>query len=119
MAKAPTREELYELVWSDPVSKVAAKLGLSDVGLAKRCRREDIPVPPRGYWAKIAAGHAQDRPALPPPPAPIPPKIKGPPRAVPKQNTEAKQRKPELRPPPIKRNRWKDRLSRDDKLESF
>lgn len=30
--------------------------GLSDRGLAKLCERNSIPVPPRGYWAKKAAG---------------------------------------------------------------
>ena len=33
------REGLYELVWTAPVSDVARKLGVSDVGLAKLCRR--------------------------------------------------------------------------------
>ena len=31
------RQELYELVWSQPVSKLAASYGVSDVGLAKAC----------------------------------------------------------------------------------
>jgi hypothetical protein len=51
-----TREELYVRVWSEPIRTVAAKFGISDVGLAKACRRANIPVPERGYWAKVAAG---------------------------------------------------------------
>ena len=51
-----TREELYDLVWSRPVTKVAAELEISDVALHKICRRHDVPVPPRGHWAKLAAG---------------------------------------------------------------
>ncbi|MGH7466484.1 MAG: hypothetical protein ACRENP_00710 [Longimicrobiales bacterium] len=47
-----TREELYEQVWSKPMRTLAARYGLSDVGLAKTCRRMRIPVPGRGYWAK-------------------------------------------------------------------
>lgn len=51
-----TRTQLYDRVWSVPMSQLAAEFGLSDVGLAKVCRRHDIPRPPRGYWAKKAAG---------------------------------------------------------------
>ena len=50
------RSELYAMVWQKPMTKVAEELGLSDVGLAKACRRNDIPVPPRGHWAKVSAG---------------------------------------------------------------
>jgi|GEM_PF-3220452 len=51
-----SRSELHELVWSRPVSEIAPTLGLSDQGLAKTCARHLIPIPSRGYWAKIAAG---------------------------------------------------------------
>ena len=36
--------------------KVAPEYGVSGNGLAKLCRRESIPVPERGYWAKLAHG---------------------------------------------------------------
>jgi hypothetical protein len=40
---------------------------ISDVGLAKVCKRHHIPRPPPGYWAKLAAGKTvQKRPALVP-----------------------------------------------------
>jgi hypothetical protein len=51
-----TREQLYEAIWSTPCIKLAATLGLSDVALAKTCRRLGIPRPTRGYWARIQAG---------------------------------------------------------------
>jgi hypothetical protein len=51
-----TRRELYDLVWSEPVSVLSSRFGLSDVGFAKICRRIRIPLPPRGYWAKRSAG---------------------------------------------------------------
>lgn len=51
-----TREELHELVWSQPMTAVAQSMGISDVALAKRCRNANVPVPPRGWWAKKAAG---------------------------------------------------------------
>ena len=61
------RTELYELVWSKPMTKLGVELGISDVGLAKACRRHAIPVPPRGYWAKLQAGKGTPRIALPQP----------------------------------------------------
>jgi hypothetical protein len=51
-----TRQELYDLVWSTPMTKVAEGLGLSDRGLAKICDRHRVSSPPRGYWAKKEAG---------------------------------------------------------------
>ncbi|MGC8494152.1 MAG: hypothetical protein ACP5SH_20700 [Syntrophobacteraceae bacterium] len=51
-----TRKELYDLVWSEPVTKLAKRFGLSNVGFAKHCRKLDVPLPPRGYWAKKQAG---------------------------------------------------------------
>ena len=35
----PTREELFELVWTKPTRQVAAELGMSDVALGKICRQ--------------------------------------------------------------------------------
>jgi hypothetical protein len=52
-----TRQQLYDRVWSKPVDQLAKEFGISNVGLGKACRRHGIPVPPRGYWAKKAAGH--------------------------------------------------------------
>ena len=51
-----TREELYRLVWSKPMTQAAAELGLSDKGLAKICDRFQVPYPYRGYWAMLAGG---------------------------------------------------------------
>jgi integrase len=60
-----SRQDLYELIWSAPMTSLAERFGISDVGLAKVCRRSDIPAPPRGYWAKATAGGALQRPDLP------------------------------------------------------
>ncbi len=51
-----SREALYELIWSRPMWKVAPEFGISGAGLAKLCRRHGIPVPERGYWARLAHG---------------------------------------------------------------
>lgn len=60
-----TRKELYELVWSVPMVKLADRFGLSDVGLKKKCRKHSIPVPPRGYWARKQAGQNPRQTPLP------------------------------------------------------
>lgn len=59
------RAELFERVWSLPMSKLAEGWGISGNGLKKVCRWVQIPVPPRGYWAKLKAGHRLKRPSLP------------------------------------------------------
>ena len=59
------RSELYRLVWSKPVTDVAAEFVISDVALAKRCRALNIPLPWRGYWAKVQAGQTPRRTPLP------------------------------------------------------
>ncbi|MHC2359062.1 hypothetical protein [Rhizobium leguminosarum] len=59
-----SREEFHDLVWSTPMQKLAEIYGLSDRGLAKTCERYLVPVPPRGYWAKIDAGQPVKRTAL-------------------------------------------------------
>jgi hypothetical protein len=62
-----TREELYELVWSAPMIKVAEKFDVSGSYLARICTALRVPRPERGYWAKLAVGKAPKRPALPEP----------------------------------------------------
>lgn len=59
------RRELFDMVWSTPIQKLAKELGLSDRGLAKICARHRIPNPPRGYWARLAAGQHVRVPAFP------------------------------------------------------
>lgn len=73
-----SRRQLYDLVWSKPILSLAKEYGFSDVGFSKICRRHNIPLPPRGYWAKISAGLQVAKPALPNPhregPVYIPPR---------------------------------------------
>lgn len=61
-----TRKELYELIWSQPMRTVAASIGISDVALAKQCKKANIPVPNRGYWARQHAGKPTVQIPLPP-----------------------------------------------------
>src|SRR5688572_19167688 len=59
------REQLHNLVWEKPTTKLAQELGISDSALEKICRKLNIPKPPVGYWAKMAAGQHPARLALP------------------------------------------------------
>ena len=61
-----SRTELFELVWSEPMSQLARRFGISDVALAKTCRRLEVPCPPRGYWAKKRSGRKTIQPKLKP-----------------------------------------------------
>ncbi len=60
-----TREELYNLVWMQSMLALSKKYDISDVGLRKMCRRNDIPVPPGGHWQKIKFGKKSPRLKLP------------------------------------------------------
>jgi len=51
-----TRQELYDLVWSESMLSHAKKYAISDVGLRKKCRNLEIPLPNNGYWAKVQYG---------------------------------------------------------------
>lgn len=62
---AVDRQELYRQVWSIPGSQLAVQYGISDVGLAKVCKRYRIPRPPRGYWARLRAGQSVRKAPLP------------------------------------------------------
>lgn len=60
-----TREQLYKQLWAKPTVRLAKEYGVSDVALAKICRRHGIPKPPLGYWAKVQHGHKVYQPPLP------------------------------------------------------
>ena len=61
------REELFELVWTEPMSKLAKKFGISDVGLAKICKRLQIPRPEQGHWVRVKNNWPiKPKPPLPP-----------------------------------------------------
>ena len=59
------RDELYAAVWSEPKQQLAKKLGISDVALGRACRKMRVPVPGRGYWARLASGQRLPKQALP------------------------------------------------------
>lgn len=60
-----TREKLYEEVWAEPMTTVAARYKVSSSFLARVCERLKLPRPSRGYWARLEVGRASPRPDLP------------------------------------------------------
>ena len=60
-----SREELYRLVWSEPMTKVAKRFDVSGSYLARVCSMLNVPRPERGYWAKLASGKTTKRATLP------------------------------------------------------
>jgi hypothetical protein len=46
-----SREELYKKVGEQPISTLARSFEISDVGLAKMCKRLDVPLPRLGAKA--------------------------------------------------------------------
>ena len=59
-----SREALYQMVWSEPMLKVAARFGVSSSYMARVCTLLNVPRPERGYWAKLAVGRAPKQPPL-------------------------------------------------------
>ncbi|OFW56053.1 MAG: hypothetical protein A2133_12385 [Actinobacteria bacterium RBG_16_64_13] len=66
------RQKLYQEVWAEPVKIVARRYGVSDVALAKTCRKLAIPLPGRGHWAQLRAGQKMKRIPLARLPAGVP-----------------------------------------------
>lgn len=50
------RDKLYAEVWAEPMTILANRYGISDVGLRKICKRLAVPMPTAGHWAKKRAG---------------------------------------------------------------
>ncbi len=62
-----TREDLYKMVWERPMLVIAKEIGVSDVAVAKACRKAGIPLPTRGHWAIVKSGRMVETPPLPQP----------------------------------------------------
>lgn len=67
-----TRQQLYDLVWSRPLSALAKEFGITANALAKICDRLLVPHPPRGHWTSAARARNAARPLLPPAPEDCP-----------------------------------------------
>jgi hypothetical protein len=60
-----SRDELYELVWAEPMLKVAKQFGVSSRYMARVCTAMNVPWPERGYWTELGFGNPAPQPALP------------------------------------------------------
>lgn len=58
-------QDLQDFAWSAPMRDLAAKIGLSDVGLKKLLKSHGVITPPQGHWNRVHAGK----------PVPKPPKL--------------------------------------------
>lgn len=59
-----TREELYELVWSEPITKIALRFNLTIWSITAACKEIEVPTPPNGHWQKLKHGKGIPAPAL-------------------------------------------------------
>ncbi|WP_157642636.1 hypothetical protein [Burkholderia ubonensis] len=60
------RTALYDEVWTDPVTVVAKRYGLSDHALRTICRQLAVPTPSSGYWSRLRLGKLKpERAVLP------------------------------------------------------
>lgn len=48
----PSKDELNKAIWSKPATKVAKDYDVSNVTIAKWCKKLGIEKPPVGYWIK-------------------------------------------------------------------
>jgi len=60
-----TRKELYDLVWSEPLTTIAKQYNISDNGIRKKCRKMNIPLPKQGHWTRVKFGYKIIRAKLP------------------------------------------------------
>ena len=60
-----TRQELFELVWSMPMTKLSKQFELSDVELKKICVKHQIPLLPQGHCTRKEFGKEDLRLEMP------------------------------------------------------
>ena len=61
-----SRQELYDLIWSTPIDKVAADFGVAEATVKNHSNNRNIPRPTPRYWRAIAAGGNPRKKPLPP-----------------------------------------------------
>ncbi len=59
------RDELYRLVWTGPMNKLAASYGLTGPELKWLCNKHEIPTPRAGHWSRVKFGKAVQNTPLP------------------------------------------------------
>ncbi|WP_143019774.1 hypothetical protein [Niabella drilacis] len=48
-----SRQQLYDLVWSESLLALSKKYDISDIGLLKVCKHRNIPLPGMEHWNKV------------------------------------------------------------------
>ncbi len=61
-----SRQQLYDLIWSTPVAKVAADYGVSEAVVKYHCNNRNVPRPTKRHWVNLAAGITPRKKPLPP-----------------------------------------------------
>lgn len=65
MKEKYSRQEILDLLWALPISKVSIQLGVADSALSKWCSIADVPKPPMGHWIKKELGKpVPEKPSL-------------------------------------------------------
>jgi len=60
-----TREEIYALVWSEPITALAKRFLMTEYQLRQLCIRWSVPLPRQFHWKKVRAGEWIEPPPLP------------------------------------------------------
>lgn len=61
-----TRAELHELLWSEPIKKIATRFGVRPIEIVNAADQAAVPRPPGGHWTQLAFGKASERIPLQP-----------------------------------------------------
>ncbi len=48
-----TQQQLYDAVWSEPISALAKKHNVFDYEIRKACVTLEVPLPKSDYWVKV------------------------------------------------------------------
>jgi len=64
MAFEASRDELYNLIWSSPISTLAKQYNVTEYSIRKACKNFQIPIPLAGYWNKNKANQERLKKSL-------------------------------------------------------
>src|ERR1700761_9384043 len=56
LSKDVTRDELYAMVWQEPMLRIGERFGVSSSFLTRVCISLRVPRPPMGHWTKVEFG---------------------------------------------------------------
>ena len=65
--KTVSRVALYESLWTTPKRDVARSFGVTSDRLSRLCRRNQIPIPPQGFWNRSSEDRTARKIPLPNP----------------------------------------------------